>query len=697
MAQELVVRGGVEEHPAPQRKGVLVRRGAFAVRREVFAVATMSAPARRLLRERLDSDLDAVRDALRKAELLSGGAGATTSCKDGRLSAAVASAPAVAAAAEEGGGRAAKKRKVPPFAEQGTGEQKRARMGDRERLAGRLAALAAALPDDAVAFLQNRRVGDCGGGAEKDARSMKGGGALFQLKTLLDKFAPASAPKKSHGRHAAPDIAPGSHGRALPLVASGGASCLPLHQGDGGGNKMATVHEKGVDICGGVSRIAIRDIAEEYGELVEGVGVRLLSPLQRKYVDLAEHGGDEYVDICDDASPVVFPAAKGGKAAGDGHSTSPSFSSSYGESDASSSDSDSSSSSSSNTDSDESDPGKSFSSRPPPPVISPKENDTNAQLPEPAPEAVHTEMIAEPAVLRITSIPPASAFLPPKVNGTNAVPPDPAPEMMQIAEQEELQVQLAPLASTVRPVTGIPSAGSSALPKENYTNTRAPAPPEAVQCVAPAATAHPITGAGAPPPPPAILLPQENGGSSQPPALPQVAPQVAEPEELFHVQDAVAAPAPAPISSNDNVGDLVTAAKEEAERRRHCAKERAKAKARRALLEVERAALPDERVHPRDMELLGIAAFEHIASTVQRQGVRRAAAAAPLQVNDVGRGGGLRVSPGNPSVLQQLGVFLKADDGSDDEDGEEKQHQQAASAAALASHGDDDVEDGEIR
>ncbi|CAN6244901.1 unnamed protein product [Urochloa humidicola] len=704
MAQELAFRGavGVEERPAPQRKGVLVRRGAFAVRREVFAVAKMSAPDRRLLRERLDYELDAVRGAIRKAELLyGGGSGAAAAAppaagKDGRLLAAGA-----AAAAEEGGGRAAKKRKVPPFVEQGTGEPKRARTGDRERLAGRLAALAAALPDHAVAFLQNRRVGgadslgDGGGEVEKDVRSMKGGGALFQLKMLLDKFAPASAPKKSHGRGAPPDIAPGSHGRALPLVASGSASSLSRHQGACGGLKIATMQEEeeeDVDICGGVSRIAIRDIAEEYGELVEGVGVKLLSPLQRKYVDLAEQGGDEYVDICGDASPVVFPAAKG-KAAGDGRSTtSPSFSSSYGDSDASSSDSDSSSRSS-DTGS-ESDPGKNFTSRPPQPIV------TSAQPPEPAAEAVRTEnIIAEPAVqdqrappvpavLRITSSPPAPAFLPHKVNGTNAPPPSLAPEMMQIAEQEELQVQPAPM---VRP---------AALPKENDTNTQPPEPPvpsEAVKCVAPAATAHPITGGGAPPVP-TILLPEESGASSYQPVLspPPVAPQVAEPEEL-HVQDAVAAPAP--IASNDNVSDLVTAAKEEAERRRQLAKERAKAKARRALLEMERAALPDERVHPRDMELLGIAAFEHVASTVQRQGARAAAAVAPLPVmNDGGRGGGLRVSPGNPSVLQQLGVFLKADDGSDDEDEEEEKHQQAA-AAALASRarGDDEVEDGEIR
>ncbi|CAL4968548.1 unnamed protein product [Urochloa decumbens] len=691
MAQELAVRGGggVEEHPAPQRKGVLVRRGAFAVRREVIAVAKMSAPERRLLRERLDSELDAVRGALRKAELLSRGATAGTAAaaaaappppaggKDGRLSVAGA------AAAKK------KKRKVSPFVGQGAGEPKRVKTGDRERLAGRLAALATALPDRAVAYLQNRRAGgaadsrgDGGGGAEKDAPPMKGGGALLQLKTLLDKYAPAaSAPKKSHGpRRAPPEITPESRRRrALPLVGFGGVSCLSRRQGGaGGGKNMAAVQEEeeeeGVDICGAVSRIAIRDIAEEYGELVEGVGVRLLSPLQRKYVDLAEQG-DEYVDICGDASPVVFPAAKGD---GNGSTSGPSLSSSFGDTDASSSDSDSSSSSDTDSES-ESDPGKSFSSRPLPAIVQK--------------EAVHTEKIAEPAVqdLRITSSPPAPAFLPPKVNGTNAPPREPAPEMMQVAEQEELQGQCAAPAPTVRPVTGSPP-GPAALPKEKDTSTHPPAPPEAVQCVAPAAPAHPITGGA--PPVPVILLREVNSASSQqppaPPPLPPVAPQVAEPEELqFQVQYAVAAPAPASITAN-GVSDAVTAAKEEAERRRQLAKERAKAKARRALLEVERAALPDERVHPRDMEMLGIAAFEHVASTVQK-GARRAAP--PLQVN----GGGLRVSPGNPSVLQQLGIFLKADDGSeDDEEEEEQKHQQAA--AALASHGDDEeVEDGEIR
>jgi hypothetical protein len=200
--------------------------------------------------------------------------------------------------------------------------------------------------------------------------------------------------------------------------------------------------------------------------------------------------------------------------------------------------------------------------------------------------------------------------------------------------------------------------------------------------VAPAATGNPITDGSAPP---SAALPEENGASSQPP--PELAPvpvPVAEPEEL-QVQGEDAAP----VSSN-NISGLVDKAKEEAERRRQLAKERAKAKARRALLEVEWAAAPDERVHPRDLELLGIAAFEHVASTVQD-----ARTASQPQVDG---GGGLRVSPGGPSVLQQLGVFLKADDGSNDDDEGQQQQPPAAAPAAFASHDEDiEVEDGEIR
>nr|CAB3447067.1 unnamed protein product [Digitaria exilis] len=638
MAQELAVRGAGagadEEYSAPpwrKQGGVLVRRGAFGVKREVFAVAKMPAPARRLLRKRLISELDAVRDALRKAELVScgarGGAG-----EGGQLMAAQAPV------GEGGGGRSATRRKMSPSAEQkqSTGEAKRMMMlgGDRERLAGRLASLATVLPDHVVAFLQNQRaIGDyCdylrgdddgGGKIEKQdvTKSMNSG--VFQLKILLDKFAPE---KKS----------------------------TPKGQEE--------EDEKGVDICGGVSRIAIRDIAEEYGELVEDIGVKLLSPLQRKYVDLAEKG-ECYVDICGDASPVVFPTKT------TGHSISSS------DSDTSSSDSDSSSSSFISDSG--SDHDKSARSRSPSPLV-PKKIGTCAPPPEPAPVGVQDQRAPSvPTVLPITSSPPAPAVLPPKL-------PEPAPETLKIAQQEDLQDLCPAAAPKVHLVTGIPSVPSATLPKENdgTYNKQPPLPArEAIQiaepeeprrpCVAAAAaTVHPIAGGSAPP---STSLPKQNDTSEM---APPVATQVAVPEELHGV---VAVPAP-----GDGITDLVTLAKEETERRRQQAKDRAKAEARRVLVEVERAALRDQRVNRRDMELLGLAAFEHVVSTVQ-QGARTAEMASQVREG----GGLLRVLPGGPSILQQLGVFLKADDGSDDDDEQQ---------AALASHVEDmEVEDGEIR
>ncbi|KAL6899695.1 hypothetical protein ACP4OV_006353 [Aristida adscensionis] len=82
------------------------------------------------------------------------------------------------------------------------------------------------------------------------------------------------------------------------------------------------------------------------------------------------------------------------------------------------------------------------------------------------------------------------------------------------------------------------------------------------------------------------------------------------------------------------VTDLIAKAQAVLERRR------ARERARRELLEVERVALPDESIRQRDMEELGIAEFEHIVSTAR----------AP-----VSGGGG-----GRPSVLQQLGFFLRS-------------------------------------
>jgi hypothetical protein len=606
---DLAIGGvGVDESSA-------LGRNVFGVKRVVFPVAEMSVPGRRRLRKRLRSELDAVRDLLSKAELYSCISGAAGK-KDDRLF-----APGAAVEDDDGGCRAAKSRNVSPFAE--AERARESRRDDRERLACRLATMAAVLPDDVVAFLQNRRVGDADsreddGEIEMDDVQSMEDGALFQLKMLLGKFAPESTPKLLVDKFAPEVSTPKSRGERAPLPASG-ISCLSQAENQEAGGRMPPVQEEeeeGINICGGVSRIAIRDIAEEYGELVNDIGVQLLSPLQRKYVDLAEE--DSYVDICGDASPVVFPAKTC-------DSSSPSLSTSS-DSDATSSDSDSSSSSP------EALPKEHSCCRAGEPVPAPEANPIqgkhNAQPPEPAPEAMH---IAEPekqcaaaTVFAVTKSPPAPTVLP-KECGALAQPPEQAPETVQIAEPEKL--------------------------KEKF--------------VAPAATVHPITGSA---PPPAVL-PNENGTSSQPAPVP--APVAAQIEE----------PQPQPQPQEVQTNDLIAMARQERTRR-------AMAKARQELLEMEKAALRDERIHPRDMELLGIAAFEHVVSTV-----RNARTAQP-QVNDEVD---LRVSPGRPSILQQLGVFLKAADVGGEEEEEDEDEQPPP--LGVASDGEDmdmEIEDGQI-
>ncbi|KAJ1275072.1 hypothetical protein BS78_05G108100 [Paspalum vaginatum] len=499
--------------------------------------------------KRLTSELDAVRHVLAKVELFS--SGVPTGAKDGgRLTAAEA-------VAEDGGGRAAKKRKLASWEDS---ISKRVTPDDRDRLALRLAALAARLPDRAVAFLQEDQRGVIGDGADPhgdggevemdldtNVQSVKDDGSLVQLKMLLDRFVPLrSTPPKCHG-----------HGRT-PLLAASSVSCQSQHEEAGDKNKMAREEEEGVDICGGVSHMTIRDIADE---LVADIGVpRLLSPLPRKYVDLAEQG-EYYVDICGDASPVVLLPAK----PGDGNS-SLGLSSSSG-SDASSTDSDSSSGDS-------------------------------------------------------------------QMGPANEPPPEPAPEPLQVAE----------------PVAEVQAMSTPTTPTVLLVSTSKPHVP--------------------------AVLPQENDICAPAPPAP-VAPET------------VQLPSPTPLA------DLIAMAQEAAEQRRQEEKERveveeecARVKARRELLEVERAALHDERIHPLDMELLGIAAFEHVVSTVRLARTRMEQPQPQVNVAV-----GPRISPGHPSILQQLGVFLKADDG-----GEEKEEQQQPPPLGfVASDGEHvEIEDGEI-
>ncbi|KAJ1275048.1 hypothetical protein BS78_05G106900 [Paspalum vaginatum] len=636
MAQELAVSGVVGAHRPPStatggKGGLQERCDRFAVRREVLAVGEMSVLERRILMKRLESELDAVRHLLAKVELFpSGVVGAGAVCAaaptgGGRLVAAEA-------VAEDGGGGAAKKRKLTSWED--SIPPKRVTPDDRNRLARRLAALAARLPDHGVAFLQEDQRGVIGDGADPhgdggevemdldtNVQSVKDDGSLVVLKKLLDRFVPlrsTSTPPKCHG-----------HGRT-PLVAASSVSCQSQHEE--AGDKMAPMQEEeeeeeGVDICGGVSHMTIRDIADE---LVADIGVlRLLSPLPLKYVDIAEQGGEYYVDICGDASPVVLLPAK----PGDGNS---SLGLSSSGSDASPTDSDSSS------------------------------GDSDMGPNEPAPEALQVaEPVAEvqangtpttPAVILISSKPHVPAVVVPKENdicarapperaapkmGPNEPPPEPAPEALQIAEAvAEVQAMSTPTTPAMILINSSPHV-PAVLPKEN--GICAPAAPETVQLM-PSPT------------PLADLI-----------AMAQEAAEQRRQEEKEPVKGMVQV-------------------EEEEKAKEECAR----VKARRELLEMERAALPDERIHPLDMELLGIAAFQHVVSTVRPARTRTAQPQVDVSVTP-------RISPGHPSILQQLGVFLKADDGGEEEEEQQQQQQPPPPLGFVAFDGEHvEIEDGEI-
>ncbi|XP_062217763.1 transcription factor GTE9-like [Phragmites australis] len=145
------------------------------------------------------------------------------------------------------------------------------------------------------------------------------------------------------------------------------------------------------------------------------------------------------------------------------------------------------------------------------------------------------------------------------------------------------------------------------------------------------------------PAPPAVHV-VENDSSAQPPKLATSELAVSEVvQSVEKPQYQRIAPTARPVSN------LIDKAKEALERRRQeqraRSSERAREKIRQEVLEVETAALPDESIHPQDLEQLGIAEFEHIVSTLRPRVM----------------GGGLRATRGRPSALQQLGFFLKAD------------------------------------
>lgn len=665
--------------PPGRRVGAESAAGAFGVKRVVFSVGTMSGAARRLLRKRLGSELDAVRDLMRKAESFRPGVGggpsgeagaAAVPGEEGRLTAAEPH-PEATPMEVDGIGDDAKRRKVSPLVVQGAEEgRKRAAPDDeRTRLAERLAALAASLPDHVVAFLQNRGAGD--GDFPR---------ALFQLKLLLDRFAPAeSTPEKNRGRAAAPDapVIVSCLSQDPRQDAASGKGPVEEKKGDVAGMRDETgPPEKKEGIGGGTGpsgRILLRDIAEEYGELVEAVGVLLLSPLPRSLVELAERGGgggDEYVDICGDASPVVLPCVtcKAVEIC-----SNPSSSSGGGCSGASSSSEDSddtswSSSDSSDPTASDSDENVSGPSRPPGFDNSPQKPAPMAVWIAEAEEIRRQRTPPTPTVRPITISTPAPSELPKESDVTAQIP-----EAMQVTKAEAVQNQCTAPAPTV-PVPVPPKISSSpaalSLSKVRDTSSQ-PQPRGAAHSVELRNQRAVVTAPTEPPtnrsphaPVPVQALPSGNGASAQPPPAP--APDAAHvvmagPEEPH--QDPNAAPA-SPAGDDPALTDLIARAQEAAQRRRREEINRERHRARQELVEMERAAAAvlDDRLRPQDMELLGIAAFEHVVSTVKRT-------AAP--------------GSGFPTVMQFLGLFLKAD--------EDEEREQTPAAGA-----DMDVEEGEI-
>ncbi|KAM0831378.1 hypothetical protein ACQ4PT_065576 [Festuca glaucescens] len=601
------VGGAVEPSAALWRKRAREARGAFDVKKEVFAVGKMTGKERNLLRGRFQEDLVAIRCLLAKADHLlvpqavKGGAAPSSSPglapaprgKDGRFFVST----------EADDGTAAKRRKTSPLAEHR--EEPTMTPVEKEQLAFRLAALSAELSAQAVKLLQNQgRRHDRRVELEVDVCSMEDA-ALFELKMLVDKFVKTRDPSPAPHRKIVED--------------------------DDGDHQ----DEECVDICGGVSP-PVAAIAPspvqleilEYGDVFDATGLvdKLLSPLPQKYLALAEkREEEEYVDICGDASPVVIQSLGAIR-------RSPSISSV--------SDSDSHSGSDSGSDSDFSDSDSSSDSGSdmdisPAPALLPMVNEDSAPPPEPAPEVVQItepERGSSPTPATLPKVngdsappsEPAPAVLP-MVNGDSAPPSEPAPEVVQIAEAER--------GGSLTPAILPKVNGDSAPPSEPAPGVVEIAEAEKLSCPAPA------------------VLPKVNGVSSLPS---EPAPVVVQNAELEELPDQPVASPPA-----RSMGELIAEARE---KRRWEEISRAREKVRQDLEETKRLAMTSDRVHPMEMQELGIASVEHIVSQRRRR-------------PDV-----------PPSLLEQLGLFLKAE-----EDGGEEEEQ------PISDPGVEDLEEGEFR
>ncbi|VAI50318.1 unnamed protein product [Triticum turgidum subsp. durum] len=654
----------------------------FNVRKEVFAVGKMCGEERNLLRKRFRAELVAVRGLLEKADrFLAPGAaegrrgGAAPSSlfglaalpgkKEGRPLLGAEPPSDVSMKADDG-----KRRMTTPLAEHK--EAPKMTSAERQQLAFSLVALAAELSGPAVELLPKQ---NNGGRREIEVNvcSMEDA-ALFELKMHVDKLVKTRDP-------------------SLPPQ---DGSKIVEHEDDENGRR--------VDICPGVSPVVttpspLQLEILEYAAVFNATGLvdKMLSPLPQKYLALAEkrekeciaekEDDEEYVDICGDASPVVFQNLIGAI------SHNPSI--------ILSSDSDSDSDADIGSDSDSSDSGsvsdnhcdeKGGTLAPPvlPKVSSSAPAVLSKVINDSAPPSEPTLEVVQNGELKKLDN-PAPAILP-KVNGHSAGrPSEPAP-VIQNAEPEHVSI-LAPSAlckivddSAAQPSepalevvplqSGEPAGKHSSpapvlLPKVNGDSAgQAPvlqnAEPEKVSSPSPAVLYKVVDGSApsleagpkvvqngfetekldSPTPTPSVNLSNVNDGSSLPSSKPtSEMVQNAEPEKLPDK------PPARPMS------ELIAAA---LEKRRREERSQAREKARQDLVETERSAMTSHRVHPADMERLGILDIEHMVTQHRRPGVP-------------------------PSLLQQLGLFLRADE---DDCGEQQQ--------PISDPGVQDLEEGEI-
>jgi hypothetical protein len=258
-------------------------------------------------------------------------------------------------------------------------------------------------------------------------------------------------------------------------------------------------------------------------------------------------------------------------------------------------------------------------------------------------------------------ISPAPAVLP-LVNGDSAPLSEPAPEVVQIAEPEKVsrpapvvlpmvngdsapQSEPAPDAVQIAEPEKMSSPASAVLPKANGDSAPPSGPaPDAVQI----AEAEKLSC------PALAVLPKVNGVSSLPSEPAPEVVQNAEPEKLPYQ------PLASPLARS--MSTLIAHAQE---KRRREEKSRAREKVRQELEETERSAMTSDRVHPMEMRELGIASVEHFVSQRRRR-------------------------PGvPPSLLEKLGLFLKAEEVG----GEEEEEEEQSSDPGV----EEDLEEGEFR